>query len=254
MPTALPLGASRLRHLLSRWRLPTQCLLCHQWQAQALCAPCLTRWRRPMRRCRRCAIGLAPSAHEAVCQRCEDLSPEFDRAIAALDYEPPWASVLGQLKFQDGIALARPLAGLLHDAICRHPHPVDLIVPVPLSRARLLERGYNQSWLLAQQLARRQDRPAHHDLLHRARHTERLMTLDADERRLHIQGAFTVPAAAQALLRRRHIALVDDVLTTGATLNEAARTLREAGARSVSAWVLARTPAPAQARRPPPQA
>ncbi|MBP7132503.1 MAG: ComF family protein [Aquabacterium sp.] len=244
MPTVLPSVLDRLRSWLSTCRLPTTCLLCGQWQAQALCQPCLARWQGHPRRCVRCAIALHTEVPDGVCASCEDASPEFDRAIAALDYALPWRGVLSRLKFQEGTALARPLAGLLANAIAQRPHPVDLILPVPLSQARLLERGYNQSWLLAQHLAARLGPPARHDVLRRARHTERLMRLDAEARRAQIAGAFEVPDSALPLIQHRHLAVVDDVLTTGATLNEVARTLLDAGARSVSAWVLARTPAP----------
>jgi len=119
-------------------------------------------------------------------------------------------------------------------------------VPIPLSRTRLRERGYNQSWLIAQQLGKQLGIPAHHDLLHRTRDTDRLMSLDAQARRQQIQGAFDVPDAGVPAIAGRHIALVDDVLTTGATLNEAAHCLLDAGATSVSAWAVARTPAPSQ--------
>ena len=248
MPTVLSPGASRLRTWLRACglptHLPTTCLLCGQWQDHPLCQACVARWQRPAPRCVRCAIALQGDVLDGVCTACEDQSPEFDRAIAALDYAAPWQGVLSRLKFQEGTALAGPLADLMLKALAPRPHRVDLIVPVPLSRPRLLERGYNQTWLLAQHLGRSLGPPARHDVLHRTRHTERLMSLDAEARRDQIAGAFEVPEAALPHLRHRHIAVVDDVLTTGATLNEVARTLREAGARSVSAWVLARTPAP----------
>lgn len=252
MPTVLSPGASRLRTWLNACglptHLPTTCLLCGQWQAQPLCQACVDRWQRPVPRCVRCAIALRGLAPDGVCPSCEDHSPEFDRAVAALDYVAPWMGVLSRLKFQEDTALARPLAGLMQQAIAQRPHRVDLIVPVPLSRPRLLERGYNQTWLLAQHLSTHLRHPARHDLLQRARHTERLMSLDAEARRSQIAGAFEVPEVALPHIQHRHIAVVDDVLTTGATLNEVAHTLLAAGARSVSAWVLARTPAPDRSR------
>jgi ComF family protein len=215
-----------------------------------------------------------------LCQACEDLPPEFDHALAALDYEQPWSSLIAALKFQRDLALARPLAALLAQAVKqrwalpvpagsgpargrqgagRHAPPLvwrrgapTVLVPVPLSRQRLIERGYNQAEVLADQLGRLIQRPVLADALHRTRHTERLMTMDADARQLHIRGAFEVSAARLDRVAGQHVAVVDDVLTTGATLNEVARTLWLAGAREVSVWVVARTPLhdPAPTRPP----
>src|SRR5690606_21575818 len=134
MPTVLSPGASGgLRAWLQACRLPTTCLLCGQWQAQPLCQACVHRWQRPVPRCVRCAIALHTAPPDGVCPTCDDQSPEFDRAVAALDYEAPWSGVLSRFKFQEGTALARPLASLLADALTQRPHPVDLILPVPLS-------------------------------------------------------------------------------------------------------------------------
>lgn len=130
------------------------------------------------------------------------------------------------------------------DAIRQRPHRVDLILPVPLSASRLAERGYNQSWLLARGLGSAMQRPVTDAVLTRLRSTPRLMTLDSEARLRAIHGAFQVSPAWAQRLRGRHIALVDDVLTTGATLDEISRLLRRHGATGVSAWVLARTPPP----------
>ncbi|HEX5355877.1 MAG TPA: ComF family protein [Aquabacterium sp.] len=181
-----------------------------------------------------------------MCQQCEDNTPEFDRAIAAVDYDGPWPGLLTRLKFQGGTALARPLAAMLAERIHLRRAGADLMLPVPLSRQRMSERGYNQSWLLARHLERQLAIPASVDILTRRQHTQRLMSLSAEERAIQIKHAFDVPASAQAAIKGRHIALVDDVMTTGATLDACAHALLEAGARSVSAWVVARTPQPRQ--------
>jgi ComF family protein len=240
-------GASRARpahpSLLHRV-LPSQCLLCHQWQRGTLCQHCALQWRPAVRRCMRCAIDLAAGYAGDVCVLCEDQSPEFDRAIAAVDYIAPWVALLGRLKFHGGTALAKPLGRMLAQAVSHRRGRVSLVLPVPLSPQRQLERGYNQSWLLAQHTSAQLGLPARQDLLLRSRHTPRLMTLTAEERHQHIRGAFAVPRLAGPALRGRDVALVDDVMTTGATLNAASAALLDGGARSVSVWVLARTPAP----------
>lgn len=224
--------------------LPTQCLVCHAWQQASICGDCRALWLHARPRCLRCAIDLHTASAHGICPQCEDQSPEFDRAIAAMDYTAPWSPLLAQLKFRGGTALARPLGQLLAQAAAPRRGRVGLIVPVPLSRQRLMERGYNQSWLLAQQVARQLKLPARHDLLIRSRHTSRLMSLSAEERQLHIRNAFQVTRHGHLALKGRDVAVVDDVMTTGATLNAVATTLLESGVRSVSAWVVARTPAP----------
>lgn len=175
---------------------------------------------------------------------CEDHSPEFDRAICAVHYTAPWSPLLARLKFQDGTTLARPLGKLLAQAVAPRLNGVNLIVPIPLSRQRLIERGYNQSWLLARHVGRQLKVEARHDLLTRRMHTSRLMAMSAEARQQHIAGAFDVTPTGMRVVLGRDVAIVDDVMTTGATLNAAAATLLDAGAHSVSAWVVARTPSP----------
>jgi len=182
----------------------------------------------------------------------------FDHALVALDYCAPWAKLISQLKFHQDPALARPLAKLLiphiwarwqlphlphHSAVRRlRSGAPSLVLPVPLSNQRLRERGYNQAGLLAKYIARACQLQVHNGLLIKRQHTDRLMSMQAHERQDHIRGAFALSPGASALLRHRHVAVVDDVLTTGATLNEVARVLWEGGAREVSVWAVARTP------------
>jgi ComF family protein len=181
------------------------------------------------------------------CPNCEAHHPEFDRASAAVHYAPPWSTLISRLKFQGDVALARPMGAMVAQAVAPrwagHPrHKPDLVLPMPVSRPRLQERGYNQSWLLARHCAQALALPCRHDVLLRTRHTARLMSLSAEDRALALREAFTVPTAHTRWVRGRHVALVDDVLTTGATLDAASMALREAGASSISAWVFARTP------------
>ena len=254
---------------------PTSCRVCHRWQTGVLCLRCLEGAGLSALRCTRCALRLpSPARHtflppddDGLCQACRDAPPGFDHACAVLDYAEPWSSLIASLKFQDDTAMADVLARLMAPALIRRWHvpggkpasPRDtrrrqralwkrgapsVIVPVPLSAARLKERGYNQAWLLARQLSTHLGLPAWHDALVRRKDTPRLMTLDADERLRHIRHAFAISPRHMPQLQGRHVAVVDDVLTTGATLNEIATTLWQAGAREVSVWVVARTPAP----------
>ena len=201
-------------------------------------------------RCPRCAITL-PAAHPAgePCLLCEDYPPAFDRAVAAVDYVAPWTALIGRLKFHEEAALAAALGGLLAERVAptlRRLRPAErpLVVAAPLSTSRLRERGYNQAGLLAQHVAGSLRLTCVPHALQKTRHTDRLMGLSADERRAAIRGAYAVRADMAPKLEGRHVALVDDVMTSGATLREAAATLLRAGAARVDVWVLARTPPP----------
>lgn len=162
----------------------------------------------------------------------------------ALDYVPPWRHLITQFKFGQWPNLGVPLSAMLAEAVRQRPHPVDLVLPVPVSAERLRERGYNQAWVLARHTARALRLPARADAMVRVTQQQRLKDLDLAARRRAIQGAFSLTAHGAQAVSGRHVALVDDVLTTGATLDEASLLLREAGALGVSVWVLARTPPP----------
>ena len=220
------------------------CAICGRWQSLAVCQDCQRCWRTDLPRCLRCALPWPDAVRASDCPACEARQPEFDRAITALDYLPPWSSLISRFKFQRACGLQRPFVEMMAEAVRQRPHRVDLILPVPLSSARLAERGYNQAWLLARGLGSALHRPATDAALLRTRSTPRLMSLDSEERLRAIHGAFQVNPAWAKRLRGRHVALVDDVLTTGATLDELSRLLRRHGVAGVSAWVLARTPPP----------
>ena len=220
------------------------CSLCGRWQGHAVCTVCQQAWRIELPRCLRCALPWPDAAQAEHCPACQARQPEFDRTITALDYLHPWSGLISRFKFQRAARLQRTFVRLMAEAVRQRPHRVDLILPVPLSASRLAERGYNQAWLLAQGLGEALQRPSADDALLRLRDTPRLMALDSEERLRAIRGAFQVNPAWAQRLRGRHIALVDDVLTTGATLDELSRLLRRHGVAGVSAWVLARTPPP----------
>ncbi len=187
----------------------------------------------------------------APCGRCQHSPPPFQRCVAAVDYAFPWDRLVARFKFQQQAELAGLLAGVLHNALQQSQDsqplqaaPVAAVLPVPLSEARLAERGYNQAWELARRLAARQGLPAHADWLLRLRDTPHQVGLQRQARERNLRDALWVPPAAAAALAGRHLALVDDVMTTGATVTAATQALLAAGAASVQVWVLARTPEP----------
>jgi ComF family protein len=151
--------------------------------------------------------------------------------------------LISAFKFHGQVELAPALASLLSDAVCRSTLPLpQVVVPVPLSNSRLEERGYNQAWELACRCARNLGLEANPQLLMRHLDTAHQVDLTRSERQRNLRNAFMVNPPQRTRLIGRHVALVDDVMTTGATLRECSAALLRAGAATVDVWVLARTP------------
>ncbi|HYE70001.1 MAG TPA: ComF family protein [Aquabacterium sp.] len=222
---------------------PRQCPLCRQWSGQALCGACRSRFASPVPRCVRCALRLP--AQGAPCPHCVRHPLPFQRCLCAGDYAFPWDRLITRLKFHGELAEAAPLAAALAGA-ARHAFepPGPLVLPVPLSPGRLAERGLNQSWEIARRIARELQLQADGGTLLRLRDTPHQVGLSRQQRMRNLQGALCVEPARQRTIEGRHVALVDDVMTTGATAAACAEVLLRAGAAGVQAWVVARTPAP----------
>jgi len=232
-----------------RW--PTQCELCRQWTiGDALCGDCDARFATPRWRCARCALpsGMAVARCGACLGAAE---PAFDAAVAAVDYGFPWDGLVRAFKFNGRVELADTLAARLASAVAAagpHGLPVaELVLPVPLAPGRLAERGYNQAWELARRVARARGLPADDTLLLRPLETAHQTGQGRSGRAANLARAFMAEPTRRAALAGRAVALVDDVMTTGATVGAAAQELRRAGAASVQVWVFARTPAPGAA-------
>lgn len=217
--------------------MPGQCCLCRDWTHGSLCAACRGASLRRVPRCERCAIAVPPG--QPLCGGCLREPPPFARCITALDYAEPWDTLIRQFKFHERAELATLFASLMREAWGQADAP-GLLLPAPLSSARLRERGYNQSWELARRLGAGTDAR----LLLRVRDTAHQVDLPLAQRAANVRGAFAVEPLRRAELEGRVVTLVDDVLTTGATAAEMARTLLAAGAARVQLWVLARTPDP----------
>lgn len=246
-PTAATLARWRERMLESM--LPRHCLLCGQASADSpLCAGCRGDLPRLSLACTSCALPLPPaaaggSAAEFRCGKCVIRPPPWDRAVAALRYEFPADDLVCRFKFgRDlcaGAALADELRAVLQGV--EGPHP-DAIVPVPLHRSRFLARTFNQAELLARALGQALGLPVQARLLLRRRRTNAQSGLDASARLRNVRGAFELRRRTAREPMPPHVALVDDVLTTGVTLAECTRVLKRGGARRVSVWVAARAP------------
>ena len=187
-----------------------------------MCAACeVAVPRLPAARCRVCAL---PVAGADVCGACLKAPPRYDLTLAVFTYAFPLDALVQALKFGD--ALAEAVAS----------EPAEVIVPMPLSVARLRERGFNQALEIARHVGRATGIPVAPEACRRVLDTAAQATLPWKARAANIRGAFV----CDANLSGRRVAIVDDVMTTGATLDELAKNVRRAGAREIRAWVVAR--------------
>jgi len=196
-------------------------------------------------RCLRCAIQVPEGVTQ--CGECVVNPPPFEHSVTAVDYAYPWDGLITRFKFHGALDLAPALAQCLAEAVPQGAAPPpSLLLPVPLSEARLRERGYNQAWELARRLGRLLKCPAEARLLLRVRDTPHQLAFPPEQRAGNVRAAFAVEPRRAAELLGRSVALVDDVMTTGATAAEAARMLLQAGAAQVQIWSVARTPRPGE--------
>ncbi len=217
---------------------PGHCLACGDAAgSDDLCAACRRALPRNRSACVRCGLPLAVPAD--ACADCLQRPPPLAATVAAFRYEAPFTRLLPRFKFHDDLAAGRVCSREMAAIVREAPRP-DALVPIPLHRARLRRRGFDQALELAKPLARDLALPLRSDLLRRVHDTAPQSRLDAPARRRNLRRAFAVDARACARDLPAHVALVDDVMTTGATLHAAAHALLRAGVVRVDAWVCAR--------------
>lgn len=228
---------------------PPICLLCGAGgqlvggEAVDICAACQEALQLNERCCPRCGIPLTTDAQ--MCGNCLKKPPLFETVYAPFLYKGDIKRLLIALKFNRKLSHARLLGHLMAEKMVGHfsvnqPMP-DAIVPVPLHPARQRERGYNQALELVRPLARRHKIPIIRQLVVRKTATAQQTKLSAAERRRNLRGAFELTEGHPV---PPHIVIFDDVVTTGATVNELAKTLKRAGAQRIDVWAIARVPKP----------
>ena len=217
---------------------PPRCLVCRETAPPGadLCSACRAALPWNDRACLRCALPLP--GIDALCGACLRKPPPLLAAHAAFVYGFPLDRLLPRFKFHRDLAAGRLLSAAMAERFAALPRP-DALLAVPLHRARLRQRGYDQALELARPLARALDLPLLSAALQRARDTAPQSQLDAGARRRNLRDAFAIAHRARW---PAHVVLVDDVMTTGATLHAAAWALRRAGVARVDAWVCARVP------------
>lgn len=230
------------------------CRFCAGPSRQPVCSACEADLPWLKTACPRCALPMAVSVP---CPRCSRRAPPVEATHAAFVLAEPIHSTLLGLKYGGRLADARWLAAALLETIRRDDATgtaiappaslgmnIDALVPVPLHWRRLWQRGYNQAAVIAKLLGRQLQRPVLTRGIRRSRATPDQIGQRASARRRGVRGAFEIALD----LRGQRLAIIDDVMTTGATVFELARSLRAAGADHVEAWVIARTPSPGSKR------
>jgi ComF family protein len=223
---------------VDRWLYPPVCLVCGLAGRPGLdcCRACESELDRVEAGCQRCGLELVHPVR--LCGRCTTRLPAFDAAFSAFAYRSATEALIQRFKFGGDLAAGRVLAQLMARRIdaAGWPRP-QLMVPVPLHARRRWTRGFNQSEMLCRDLSRPLQTLPWAPVLRRARPTRAQSELPADRRRGNVRGAFRLHRLPPGT---RHVALVDDVMTTGSTLDECARVLKRAGIIRVDLWVLAR--------------
>ncbi len=219
--------------------LPPTCILCGNpgFNGLDICKPCHQRLPRNTLCCPRCAETFsAPVAAPSLCGRCLSESPSFDVAYAPFTHREEIRHLITGLKFGAQYKNARLLGSLLSEVIELNVEKPDCIIPVPLHKARYRERGFNQALEIARTVSNKLSIPINPNCCVRHKDTSHQTGLNAKKRQQNLRSAFSV---VQPLLTS-HVAILDDVMTTGTTANELAKALKRAGVSRVDVWVCAR--------------
>ncbi|MGD8999793.1 MAG: ComF family protein [Granulosicoccaceae bacterium] len=225
--------------------LPRYCQLCgmaigpgHHDARLGLCRGCIEDLPWLAHSCSGCGVPLASSGAGMRCGLCQQHPPPFDRTHAVWRYATPLDALICRMKFHNDPAIAETLGKLLAISLAAHPlSRPDAILPVPLHPRRLRQRGFNQALQIARPVARRLQLPLLTRHCHRRRDTQAQSDLPLHARRANMRGAFVFRRPVTA----RHVAIVDDVMTSGHTVAELCRQLRRQGVEEISVWCCART-------------
>ncbi len=224
------------------WLLPFTCILCADpsKRNQDLCDSCLQSLPRLKQGCLCCAIPLSFSPTGLLCGQCLQKAPPFDVTHALYSYELPITKLILELKFTQALVNARLLGELLATEVLQvwykaKPLP-HVIIPIPLHTTRLKERGFNQALEIARPIAKALRLPINTTDCHRSKLTIPQSTLLATERHKNVKGAFNLTGNFTGL----HVAVIDDVITTGSTMTEFCKVLKQHGAQRIDVWCCAR--------------
>ncbi len=230
----------RLNHLSSKL-FPSRCIFCQQTVGSGLevCPDCYQALPHNETCCVRCALPLAEDIDSAVlCGRCIKKLPAFDYAHSLFRYENEIITLVHQLKFSEKIRFSRSIGEMLLQHFLETDEKPDCLLPVALHKSRMRQRGFNQSIEISRVLAKKLAIPIEHAAIVRQRSTAAQTGLSAKQRQKNIRGAFAVAGK----LNYKHVLIIDDVMTTGATVNELAKLLKKNNVERVGVLSIARAP------------
>lgn len=228
-------------HIIQNCLFPPTCLLCGQAGVGNfhLCDDCFQCLIQNQPACPRCALPL-PHTSSELCGQCLKSPPPFDRTFALFRYEEPVRNLIHCFKFRSGYAYGKLLGTLLAQGLQENEERPELILPIPLHRNRYSSRGYNQSLEIARVLSKTLSIPVDYQSLRRVLDTKPQLGLRAKDRRRNLKKAFALTRELSA----KHVAILDDVITTGSTVSEVAKLIRKAGVERIEVWACARAGRP----------
>lgn len=225
-----------LASISQMFHLPSVCVVCRQYhrEASAVCRECIPLLKQIGPACHYCAQPL-PDSNFLICGRCTKSKPAFDQTLTLYRFEEPLRTLLHDYKYNGALFLRHFLAQLILDALPPTALQTQCLVPVPLHPKRLQQRGFNQAAEFAKLLAKRLNLPCELLLCQKIFNTASQMSLDGKTRRRNLRHAFEVQTS-----HYEHITLIDDLFTTGSTVNEIAKLFKQKGVKKVDVWCCAR--------------
>ena len=222
--------------------LPPSCILCgSKAEERDLCQACEQDIPRIAQACTRCALPLPTHTPvNQLCGKCLQEPPVFNKVYALFPYQKPIDNLITRLKFQGNLVYAKVLGELMANYLqveYKEKRLPEYLIPVPLHRKRLRERGFNQAVELARPIVKRLDIPLMLKSCQRVKATVAQINLPAADRRTNLRNAFNVTSTITA----KHVAIIDDVVTTGSTIVELSRSLQAVGVERIDIWCCART-------------
>lgn len=225
------------RNITQSLRLKAPCLLCNQYHQEfrAVCPDCLKYFKTIDFGCQICATPL-PDNSFLLCGQCIQLKPAFDRTFTSFQFVEPLRSLLHQYKYHGQLYLRSLFVHLIALSIPHEALKTQCLIPIPLHTNRLKQRGFNQAYEIAKKLSKQFKIPFEPDICQKIVQTELQANLKGDERRNNVKNAFKVKPSPYS-----HITLVDDLVTTGSTVNEIARCFKKQGVKQIDIWCCAKT-------------